>query len=357
MARGVLSLTPLPRHQGGRTPARPLETTRLPTRLPCLRARREGRLWSLPVTKQPAVDHKAAPRWRVLVVGAGAIGQLFGALLARAGHRVVFGARRLETKRALKTKGLRVRGVESFELAPTDYRVRRPDEGRVEADAALFCVKSYDLSEALQDWIPRLPEGIPLLFLQNGAGFWEEVRREGARFFPYACVTTSGANLQKEAVHFAGKGTCSLFPLSAPFPKEGELLALFGEAGLCPRREADLTFLWQKLQLNAGINPLATLLCVRNGYLTQEPHARELARLVFTEAGKLLGLAADVAQLEQVLEGTRANINSMLQDARAGRPLEIEAISGYLLRRAAEQKAAGAYNDFLYHLLKARYGD
>lgn len=302
-------------------------------------------------------EKESASNWRVVVVGPGSLGRLFGGLLARDGQQVTFGVRSEQTKSVLEEQGLKIEGVESFDLPPSSFRVCLPEQA-IKADTAFFCVKSYDLSSALSAWLPLLPEKIPLLFWQNGAGFWEAVQEKCAAFYPYACVTTFGANLKGEAVHFAGAGVSHLFALNAPFPREEALLKLLSRVGLRPKCVPDQNVLWQKLQINAAVNPLATLLSVRNGYLREEPHARKLLLKAFEEAGALLAAPsaqAESAVLEEVLANTSQNINSMLQDARAGKPLEIEAISGFLLQRASRKGLEAPYTAFLYHLLLARY--
>jgi len=100
--------------------------------------------------------------------------------------------------------------------------------------------------------------------------------------------------------------------------------------------------LWEKLAVNAGINPVTALARVPNGALLGgESHSlavgatRETAR-VAREQGIDLSDERALAALEDVVEKTAANESSMLQDVQAKRRTEIDAISGYVADRATD---------------------
>jgi 2-dehydropantoate 2-reductase len=98
--------------------------------------------------------------------------------------------------------------------------------------------------------------------------------------------------------------------------------------------------IWEKVGINAGINPLTAILGVPNGRLLQLPEARQIMRDLVVEAVKVAATEgyrfgySMVEKAEEVCKQTSENISSMLQDVRAGRPTEIEALSGEILRRA-----------------------
>ncbi|MDQ2736370.1 MAG: 2-dehydropantoate 2-reductase, partial [Pseudomonadota bacterium] len=102
---------------------------------------------------------------RVAVVGAGAVGGFFGAMLARAGHPVVLVARPAHV-RAIERDGLRLERAGSVESIRVDASV---DLAAVRgADLILFCVKSTDTDSAAAAMTPHLDAGALVLSLQNG---------------------------------------------------------------------------------------------------------------------------------------------------------------------------------------------
>ena len=122
---------------------------------------------------------------------------------------------------------------------------------------------------------------------------------------------------------------------------------LFRGAGLeCQPREDIEAVLWEKLVINAGINPLTALLRVLNGALLQLPEAWEVAVAAAQEVQAVaratgLSLSGDPAsRLRQVCTDTAANRSSMLQDILAGRPTEIEALNAQVSSRGRALGAA-----------------
>jgi 2-dehydropantoate 2-reductase len=98
--------------------------------------------------------------------------------------------------------------------------------------------------------------------------------------------------------------------------------------------------IWEKVAINAGINPLTAILNVSNGQILDIPEVRQLLRDLVVEAVKVASTEGYRFEhsLVEVAEATCAitseNISSMLQDIRAGKQTEIDAISGEIVRRA-----------------------
>jgi 2-dehydropantoate 2-reductase len=121
----------------------------------------------------------------------------------------------------------------------------------------------------------------------------------------------------------------------------GPVLEIFQQAGIDAEvTEAPGQMIWEKTSVNAGINPLTAILNVPNGRLLGMNDIRQLMRDLVVEAAKVAateGYRFDrslVELTEEICLNTAENVSSMLQDIRAGRRTEIEAISGEILRRA-----------------------
>src|SRR3982750_2479838 len=108
------------------------------------------------------MDH---PFHRIAVVGAGAVGSFFGAMLARAGHRVVLIARPAHVA-AIESDGLRL------EMAGRSERVDLEASSDIAAargaDLVLFSVKSTDTETVARELAPFLDPGALVVSLQNG---------------------------------------------------------------------------------------------------------------------------------------------------------------------------------------------
>jgi len=116
--------------------------------------------------------------------------------------------------------------------------------------------------------------------------------------------------------------------------------------------------LWRKVIVNAAINPLTALVNVPNGRLLEVQELRALLRSLVVEAVKVAATegyrfeTSLVEYTEDVCRQTATNISSMLQDVRAGRQTEIEAITGEILRRADMASLPCPRSRVVYQLIK-----
>ncbi|WJH33076.1 2-dehydropantoate 2-reductase [Paenibacillus sp. CC-CFT747] len=134
-------------------------------------------------------------------------------------------------------------------------------------------------------------------------------------------------------------------------------------AGFTPQRSEDIrTAMWDKLLINAVINPLTGLLSVPNGALLENRESEDLMRRLLQEGVEVLtreGYTADNTigdRVRTVCRQTAANSSSMLQDLTKGRKTEIEWINGYLLRLADKHGVDLPVNRTLYSLIKLKEG-
>ena len=251
------------------------------------------------------------------IIGAGALGLSFATRLARAG-RVAVIARSAARAQAMQ-HGIEVGGtLRHFDVFGADEVPQ--------ADWVIVLVKTGDTTQAAHTAAAMKPKGV--LSLQNG--LIEEMLRAACPGINVGQgVTTEGAYRDDSGrVHPAGAGE-TLLP--AGFEAVAELLV---GAGFTARVVANIV---PVLLVNAAINPLAALFRVTNGELLSAPH-RVLLDALIAEAWPVLhahGLALDEAtahaRVHAVATATAANRASMLQDVLAGRPTEIDAITGVLL--------------------------
>lgn len=279
----------------------------------------------------------------VLVYGAGAVGSLFAARLAAAGHAVTIVGRASHVA-AIRASGLEVQGVRPGRFS---FSALEKLEAGASFDAVLLGVKTFDLQRAAHAVARSLGSPVPTLVPQNGLDVETHALRglseggwTGAGATLVRCVHSIPATLVGPGVvRQAGDGEV-LLPAAAapPVPAVETWAALLGTMGYPLRRLTDfLREVWRKAILNAAINPVTADHRVLNGQLRDDPwrgQALELlreARMVAEAEG--IRFAADEleADLWRVVQATATNRSSMLQDVERGRPTEVEEISGQLL--------------------------
>jgi 2-dehydropantoate 2-reductase len=296
---------------------------------------------------------------RVAVVGAGAIGGYIGAALARGGADVVLIARGANLE-ALRRDGIRVhsaRGdLHERPEATDDLAAVRG------ADLVVLGIKAYSLTEMAPRIAPFLSAEAAVLPAQNGVPWWFFQSFEGPlrdtvlasvdpggaiteAFEPrrvIGCVPYPATELTAPGVIQHVEGT--RFTIGEPDGSRSErcaaIAAAFTAGGLkCPVESDIRRELWLKLIGNVAFNPATALTGATLGELALAPEAVALARAVMEECaavGAALGIELPVS-IDRRLEAGIAvgdHRTSMLMDLDAGKPLEIESLTGAVLEIA-----------------------
>jgi 2-dehydropantoate 2-reductase len=301
------------------------------------------------------------------ILGAGSLGQLWGALLHRAGRPVCL----LVRDAARLDDYARAGGVTLHE----GKRVERLAVRGAVADAAvpatklIVATKAHQTMTALAPFLARRDDELTIAILQNGMGAAEEAQAAFPRARIYPLVTTTSA--WREApfdVHRAGIGRTIVGRHGATGSEIGQDVTDVARSLTAPGLELEPTAdirppLWRKLSVNCVINPLAALLGIRNGEVPRDPRALAVMDALCTEIAAVAtaeGIAVTAAEVLAAVEATcRAtadNYNSMLQDLRRRRVTEIDYINGYLLARAAEHGLSCPANAQLYEEVRRRSG-
>lgn len=287
--------------------------------------------------------HSAKLNPNTVLVGPGAIGMLLAAHFCSATDRLWLLDHRPDRAAWLDQHGIHVQGD-----SPRHVPVRATDDPDFigKADLVLLCVKSFDAQNALARIAPMVREGTIIITMQNGF----DVLDVCASYSGPGCVfigsTSYGAACTGEwgCVVPGGDGVVRL----APFSEGAEdcisiLQSFFEKAGLVAEVVSDAeSMIWTKGVISAGINPVSCLYGLRNGEILAHPEALKRMHQAVLEAATLadclnipLMVQNPVSATEDVCRKTANNISSMLQDRRNGSRSELEAITGFLLRRAA----------------------
>jgi len=305
----------------------------------------------------------------VVVVGPGALGCLFAALLREGGEGVALLDRDPERAGRLAAAGLRLSGPGDAPERTVSVRATADPAAAGPAGLLLLCVKSGD-TEAAVTRAAAVAGAAPLLVLQNGLGRAEAVAEalaaaggDPARVL--GGVTAEGATLLAEGrVRCAGRGATrvgALRPGGAGAARAA--VARLAAGGLDARFEPDLRqVVWEKLQVNAAINALTGLLGCPNGDLLRSEAARSLAAEAALEVAAVAracaipgdwGEGSARRRWEAVAAATAANISSTLQDLRRFRRSEVHDINGAVERLGREVGIPVPLNGLLTRLVAA----
>jgi len=296
---------------------------------------------------------------KIAVIGAGAMGSLFGALLAEAGQQVTLLDIRRDHVDAVNADGL------SVEKEETRRRVRiratQDADSIGPTDLCIVFVKSTQTAAAAQA-VARLAEpSAPVLTLQNGMGNAETLAEalDPARII--AGTTSHGATfLGPGAIRHAGSGDTVIGPWSEAGMAVAEAVAaVFDKAGIATRTVAGVrSVMWAKLFINVGINAITALTGIKNGQLLDLEQTRHLSRDAVEEAMAVAaarGIAIEgdpVEKVFQVAQATGANRSSMGQDVDSRRITEIGAINGFIVREAQKVGVPAPVNRTLSALVE-----
>lgn len=294
---------------------------------------------------------------RIAVIGAGATGGYMAAMLARAGVDVTVVARgRSLTK--IAADGIRIEDHEGRIIVARPARVVAAGEAAA-VDVALLCVKSQDTA-GIVPALDRLigPDG-RVLCLQNGVENEDILRRALGAERVMAGVLYVGAERLEPGVVRCRTPVRLIFGPTHGSNRElaSRLKAMFDAAGIdCSVDDEILASKWQKFLFNCGLNPLTTLTGLTMGRIMAEPEGRKLVEGLVDEAiavGRACGAPLRPDARDRVLEtAVRMDISSsMAEDLAAGRPLELDAFTGYVCRLGHEHDTPLTVTPVIHDLL------
>lgn len=302
---------------------------------------------------------------KIGIIGAGALGGYYGAKLARAGETVHFIARGT-TLQALRTRGLTVvRDDETFTVHKVQATGDAKEVGPVEL--ALVTTKSYDLEAAAQALRAlKGPETI-VVPLQNGV---DSAARLGALTDPthiLGGLTYLPVSVPEPGVVRQG-GTekpLLLGPLCDADEEAAETaLLVLHRAGVTAERPADIRVaIWMKFMGAVGTMGIQSITGRGFGPTREDPDTRALymgcmreVEAVASKSGVVLPDGAPERLMSAIDSYPAEAKASMLQDLEQGKPLELEAMHGTVVRLGEAFGVPTPVNRLIYAALKLRAG-
>ncbi|TMN18884.1 ketopantoate reductase family protein [Pseudoxanthomonas sp. X-1] len=289
---------------------------------------------------------------RIAVMGAGAVGCYYGAMLARAGHAVTLIGRAplVEAVRAhgLRLESARFDGMVALQ-ASTDA------SAAAEAELVLCCVKSGDTEAAGVALAPWLAPQAQVLSLQNGVDNAARLAQALQRTVIPTVVYVGTEMAGPAHVRHHGRGELVL----GAGPSSAALAAALTQAGI-PTEVSDQVdaALWAKLVINCCYNALSAISQQPYGVLAQVPEVKDTMRAAFDEC-VAVAAAASIALPDDLWDATYGLARNMAgqrsstaQDLARGRPSEIDHLNGTIVRLGRHHGVATPVNHTLWSLVK-----
>jgi 2-dehydropantoate 2-reductase len=299
---------------------------------------------------------------RIGIVGSGAMGSVYGALLADAGNDVWMFDKWPEHVEAMRTRGLRCEGASGDRTVRVNATTRAAEAGA--CALAIVATKVMDIEAALGDARAMIDPDTLVLAIQNGLGNVERVRRVlGAENLLFGIAGGFGAELKGAGhVHHNGMEAINLAELEGGITARLERIAeVWRGAGFTVNVHDDLwPVVWSKLVANVAFSAICTVTAMRVGQVRANEWAWGIARACVEEAvavaaAKGIRLAYDdpvrwVSDFAGKIPNARP---SMYQDVLAGRRSEIDAIHGGVVAEGAKLRVPTPTCALMVQLVKA----
>lgn len=283
---------------------------------------------------------------RTVIVGSGAMGQLFGAHLVRAGNEVVYLDQSPDIIEALKTRGVTLHSEQG--VAHTAARAMRATEFEGEAELVIVFTKGFHTEAAVDSVCHLVGASTVGLTLQNGLGNAEVLERVFGAERTLLGMTDFPADMREPGtVHTstAGKVRLGAIQRSAAGHATAErVAAVLDAAGLHAAADPEIQVpVWEKVAFNAAFNTLSAATGFTVGEIAASADARAIVSGVLDEAvavAQRRGVAVSRERIDAAVENAYAHHThhktSMLLDREAGRPTEVDTIGGAVVRLGAE---------------------
>jgi len=286
----------------------------------------------------------------IFVLGAGAIGSPYGAILSRKNAVTLVG--RETHVEAISRKGLEVTGdIQERFFVKAETKIKKiPSDSLI-----LLTTKAYDSAKALTEIKNLLKNDTVILILQNGLGNKELVKRiVGDKIKVLRGLVTIGAEFPEPGKITFWKGETILEQTET----SKRIADLFNENGLNTRISNDFEKeLWNKLVINCVVNPLTAILRVRDNEIVLDI-LKEVRHGIIDECvrvGTAEGIVFESNLKESIDKKIQryTNFSSMCQDLMKGKNTEIDFLNGQIVELGRKHRISTPINETLVSLVKS----
>ncbi len=299
--------------------------------------------------------------FKVAVMGAGAVGCYYGAMLARAGHDVVLIARAQHVD-AIASSGLRLQTARFDEHV---HLAASLEPSAVHgADVVLFCVKSTDTASAGALIQPFLKPGALVLCLQNGVDNADRLRTVLPQHDVAAAVVYVATEMVGPGhVKHNGRGELVLAASTSAAISSDAFAKALVASGVPAEISGNVRgALWAKLTLNCAYNAVSAITQLPYGKTTPGVGIKEVTRDLVAEclavaAAEGVDIPGDMdAAVRKIAETMQSQYSSTAQDLARGKQTEIDYLNGFIVRRGEALGIATPVNRVMWALVKLLEG-
>lgn len=297
---------------------------------------------------------------KVLILGAGAMGCLYGAAFYCAGSEVTFVDVNRPHVDAINANGLELETRSGVEHLPIPARL--PEEIAEPVDLVVVFTKTFHTDGALAGIAKAIGADTWLLSLQNGLG---NDRRLAAHASPER-VLVGASSLPSDLVgpgkvRSHGEGGSKLYPAFGSDPAFArEIADLLTAGGLAAALEPKIQeAIWSKAIFNATMNPLCALTLRTPGFLGAHDEGLALIRTAVDEGVAVAHASGVMVDAQAIHDLTHVSVTdhanheaSMLQDVKAGRRTEVDAINGAIVEAGRAAGVAAPVLETFWRLVK-----
>ncbi len=291
------------------------------------------------------------------IVGAGALGSLFSHIFQKSGIAFSVYENNISVVNEINSLGLTLTEGEVKETINPAISSSPGILGDV--DIIFLFVKSYSTEDAIKSIKSSIKPDSIIVSLQNGIGNFESISKHIDKNRIVLGTTTIGATkTEASAVTLGGKGIVTIGSSSSDSVDSVDMLFRSTEISVNKIFNPQIA-VWKKAVVNAGINPIATILDIKNGEILENKFAIKLQESAVREAidsaiaaGIQIDFNSMIHEVRDICKKTSINTCSMLQDIKNKRRTEIDSINGAIINTAARYGILTPVTETLYQLVK-----
>ncbi len=299
---------------------------------------------------------------KIAIIGAGAMGSLYGGKLSLSGNDVILYDINKAHVDKINSEGLNIeesstgKTIKAYPLASS-----KPGDVK-DSDLMIIFVKSTATELVAKQFVKLAKPSTIALTLQNGLGNEDIIKGIFGKERTAAGVTSQGATfLEPGKIRHAGNGPTHICMSDKKNKKLEKIVKSFADSGFEINIEDNIeSLVWSKLIINVGINAVTAITGLENGKLMEFPDMKSLMKDLVEEAVKVargknieLSYPDPVQIVFEVSEKTALNRSSMLQDFDRGSMTEIDFINNAIVREGKKLGIATPYNSLISKLVKS----
>lgn len=301
---------------------------------------------------------------KIVIIGAGAMGCLYGAFLSRK-HEVVLLDSFLPQVEAINKNGITVRELDGSENHFMNVKAFPSGAYREATDLVILFVKSIYTEDALEGNKDLFAWNPTVMTLQNGAGNDRKI----AKYVDMENVIIgtskhSALNVGNGAVRHNGAGVTMIGSNHSAERQLNSVYEMLSGCGFACEISDDIQrIIWEKLFVNLSINVFTAITRTPIGYMIQNENAWKFAKRLVYEAievaeedGTYFDRREVLTMLRKVCVDSGAGYSSMYQDMKRGVKTEIDAINGAIVEQAKLYGVPVPYNTLMVDLIHAMEG-